>query len=93
MKDITFQQQFKRDLRKNYLALLTPEWAEVLHCLSTMQELPPKYLDHPLKGHYVGFRECHIKPDLLLIYDNQPNDFVQLVRIGSHSELFGKKKK
>lgn len=93
IKQIAFQQQFKCDLRKNYLALVSAEWAEVLHCFCTGKALDKKYLDHPLKGDYVGLRECHLAPDLLLIYDNATDDLVQLVRIGSHSELFGKKKR
>ena len=47
-----------------------------------------KYCDHDLKGKWLGFRECHIKPDLLLIYKKRDN-CIQLVRIGSHSELYG----
>ena len=50
--------------------------------------MPKKYCDHELKGNLKDYRECHIKPDLLLIYE--PNDkVIQLVRIGSHSELYG----
>ena len=47
-----------------------------------------KYCDHDLKHDWNGFRECHILPDLLLIY-KQKDDIIHLVRIGSHSELFG----
>lgn len=48
--------------------------------------LDPKYCDHPLFGDWVDHRDCHIKPDLVLIY-RKPDDVLQLVRLGSHSEL------
>ena len=49
--------------------------------------LDPKFRDHALKGGYAGCRECHIKPDLLLIYEQTPEE-LRLIRLGSHSELF-----
>lgn len=79
---------FKRDLKKQYLALIGESWAEVSHCLLNAYPIPEKYRDHPLTGHWVGFRDCHIKPDLVLIYKIIDN-VVQLHRIGVHSELFG----
>jgi mRNA interferase YafQ len=52
-------------------------------------ELPSANRDHSLSGDWVGYRECHIKPDLLLIYKKQGKDSIRLARFGSHSELFG----
>jgi len=49
--------------------------------------LDEKYFDHYLKGKYEGFKECHLKPDLLLIYSIE-YEILKLVDIGSHSELF-----
>ena len=46
-----------------------------------------RYRDHALTGNWVGCRECHLKPDLLLIYKLE-EDTVQLMRMGSHSNLF-----
>jgi mRNA interferase YafQ len=43
-----------------------------------------------LQGNWKGFRECHIRPDLLLVYKETPDDKVKLARLGSHSEIFGK---
>ena len=89
---IVFGSQFKRDLKKQFLLLATAEWAEILYCLTRRAELPAKYSekyrDHPLVNDKNGYRDCHIKPDLLLIYSNA-GDTLQLVRLGSHSELFG----
>lgn len=80
--------QFRRDVKKQWSELITPDWATVIYYLINDHEIPPKYRDHALSGEWSGFRECHIKPDLLLIYESG-EDFIQLVRLGSHSELFG----
>jgi mRNA interferase YafQ len=63
---------------------------KVIDILMLNGTLPAQYNDHALKGNYAGCRECHIKSDLLLIYeiDNQLK-LITLVEIGSHSELFG----
>jgi mRNA interferase YafQ len=45
--------------------------------------------DHALSGDRENHRECHIWPDLLLIYSKTSPDVLRLVRLGSHSELFG----
>jgi mRNA interferase YafQ len=54
--------------------------------------LGPEWKDHPLKGDWVGYRECHIGGDFLLIYrlenDNARSETVYFARIGTHSELF-----
>lgn len=59
---------FKRDLRKHYLALVGEARTEVSNCVLNDLPIPEKYKDHPLKGDKSGFRDCHIKPDLVLIY-------------------------
>lgn len=84
---------FKRDYKrvkatpryKKDLDLILPE---ILKFLLTDQTLPEKYLDHSLSGNWVGYRECHIKPNLLLIYSKPDQSTLRLVRLGSHSELF-----
>ncbi len=52
------------------------------------QALPESRRDHALSGDWAGYRECHIKPDLLLIYRKPDPDTLRLARLGSHSELF-----
>jgi len=52
------------------------------------EELPPEAKDHQLKGNWIGYRELHISGDLLLVY-KITEDTLTLVRIGSHSEIFG----
>ena len=81
---------FKRDMKKQAIGLtVSPEWVEVMTCLMNGTPMPKKYCDHDLKHNWQGFRECHIQPDLLLIYKYQQNQSILLHRIGSHSELFG----
>ena len=51
------------------------------------EPLPERFRDHPLSGEWVGFRDCHVKPDLVLIYEKPDAEILRLVRLGSHSEL------
>lgn len=61
---------------------------EVLGKLVNNEKLDEKYCDHALKGKYLGFMDCHIKPDLVLIYKIEHNALLlYLTNIGSHSEL------
>ena len=61
----------------------------VVASLLVDQVLPVGNRDHALSGDWAGYRECHIKPDLLLIYRKPDNETLRLARLGSHSELFG----
>jgi len=53
----------------------------------TDKPLAERYRDHPLSGDWAGFWDCHIKPDLILIYEKPDDTTLRLVRLGSHSEL------
>lgn len=79
---------FKRSYKKQRL---TDEedlaYIDVVYNLLCDIKLEDKYKDHQLKGNMKDFRECHIKPDLLLVYMIEDN-VLKLVDIGSHSELF-----
>jgi mRNA interferase YafQ len=82
--------QFKTDLKKyRHNDVVLDEFERVVEFLRKQDKLPEKYLDHSLAGQYKGMRECHLKPDTLLIYfiDKELN-VLYLERIGSHSELF-----
>ena len=62
---------------------------EVIEILASGNVLPSKYHDHALSGNYQGARECHIRPDWLLIYSISNETLVlELMRTGSHSDLF-----
>ena len=90
MYEIKTTTKFEKDLKlikkRGYeLRLLK----EVIDILSKGEELSPKYKDHYLQGNYVGFKECHIKPDWLLVYKIDNNILVlTLSRIGTHTDLF-----
>lgn len=80
----SFKKDYKKLSQKNKNIL-----KEVIIKLANNEILEEKYKDHKLIGDYLGCRECHVKPDLLLIYriDNQVLELA-LVRIGNHSDLF-----
>ena len=90
MLNIVLSNRFKKDLKtiskRNYnLDLLD----EVVSTLAEQKPLPEKNKDHPLTGYYIGFRECHIQPDWLLIYRVENEDLILfLSRTGTHSDLF-----
>lgn len=86
-REVVFSSQFKRDLKKHYVALVCPAWADVFHCLLNDIPLSEKYCDHPLKGNLKGIRDCHIKPDLVLFYEKPDDKTLLLSRLGTHSEL------
>ncbi len=60
---------------------------EVILTLRKKELLSPQFQDHALKGKWKPFRECHIKPDVLLVYLVKDDELI-LLRLGSHSELF-----
>ena len=60
---------------------------DVIERLAKGRRLEQRYRDHALTGNWNNHRECHIKPDLLLIYKID-DDTLKLVRLGSHSDLF-----
>ena len=81
--------QFKKDykqVRKQGKKLFLLE--KVINVLSEGERLPAKNRDHTLQGDYGNSRECHINPDWLLIYKVAEENLF-LVRMGSHSNLFG----
>lgn len=85
----TFKRDYKRVSKGLYRNTIDTLLVPVFKALATDQTLDPRYRDHDLTGDWAGHRECHIKPDLLLIYRLISDDTLILVRLGSHSELFG----
>ena len=82
--------QFKKDFKKyRHNEAVLDEFEDVVNMLRVEKKLPDKYFDHSLVGNYKGMRECHIKPDVLLVYwISEEAQTLYLERIGSHSELF-----
>ena len=90
MLTIRYSARFKKDYKtikkRGYDTRL---FEEVLDILSAEQPIPPKYLDHALKGDYTGHRELHITPDWLLIYKVKDKELIlELTRTGTHGDLF-----
>lgn len=83
-----FKRDFKRESKGRHRDTLNEVLREVLQLLVTDRPLPPKNRDHDLIGNWVGYRECHLKPDLLLIYKKIGSDRLVLARLGSHGKLF-----
>ena len=82
-----FNKDYKRESRGQHRSTLLEKLPQMLRLLADDQPLPPNALDHSLVGEYVGYRECHVRPDLLLIYRRLEPNVLELVRLGSHSEL------
>ncbi|MBQ3585437.1 MAG: type II toxin-antitoxin system YafQ family toxin [Synergistaceae bacterium] len=89
-KTVIRSAQFRRELKKAEKRGLNPLDVEaVIDLLRTGKPLPEKYHDHPLKGKYKGYRDCHINPDWLLIYKKEEDELILfLAHTGTHSDLF-----
>ena len=81
-----FQRDYKREKRGRHRKTLEEELAKAARMLAA-DEPPPRYHDHLLAGEWKDFRDCHVRPDLVLIYRKPDNATLDLVRLGSHSEL------
>lgn len=93
-----------KSFKKDYKKLNNEETAETDSVIKTLlngDELAEKFKDHGLQGNYLGYRECHIRPDLLLVYkkdDSNPNEpekilFLTCLRVNSHTNIFDIKKR
>jgi mRNA interferase YafQ len=88
-RTVQFRRDYKREAKRPHRATLETDFIVVLEALANDEPLAEKYRDHALTGDWKDHRDCHIKPDLLLIYRKPDDDdeVLQLVRLGSHSEL------
>jgi mRNA interferase YafQ len=82
-----FQRDYKREKSGRHGKKLNALLMEVVSLLAADTQLPRRSFDHPLSGEWNDHRDCHIKPDLILIYRKPDDDSLELVRLGSHSEL------
>jgi mRNA interferase YafQ len=91
MRTIEWTSQFKRDYKREgkgqHRKTLDVDLFPVVEALANDQLLELRYRDHTLTGDWQDHRDCHIKPDLVLIYQKPDGDTLRLVRLGSHSEL------
>lgn len=90
MLSIKYVARIKKDLKRyQHQTAILRELNDVLKLLLAEKALPEKYRDHSLSGGYVGMRECHVKPDVLLVYwIDVENKKLVVERLGSHSDLF-----
>ena len=83
-----FRRDYKREKAGRYGQRLDAELLEAVTMLANDTPLPRRYFDHALGGEWADCRDCHIRPDLILIY-RKPDaaGTLELIRPGSHSEL------
>lgn len=82
-----FKRDYKRESRGRHRADLDELLAALVEALASDTPLEPRHHDHALSGPWADFRDCHIRPDLVLIYQKPDAHTLRLVRIGSHAEL------
>jgi len=91
MRTIEWTGQFKRDYKREskgrHRSTLDDALFPIVDCLANDQVLESHLHDHPLSGEWKDYRDCHIKPDLVLIYQKPDKKTLRLIRLGSHSEL------
>ncbi|MDP3043071.1 MAG: type II toxin-antitoxin system YafQ family toxin [bacterium] len=87
-----YSRRFKKDFKAAVKAdpSVANELRAVLDILMSCRSLPPEYRQHKLSGEFSECLECHLRPDLLLVYKINKNELLLfLLRIGSHSRIFG----
>ena len=82
-----FRRDYKRERKGQFGGRLDDLLHEAIEMLRNDTPLPPRLRDHPLGGDWNDCRDCHIRPDLVLIYRKPDANTLQLVRLGSHGEL------
>jgi mRNA interferase YafQ len=91
MRTVKYTKRFQRDYKREQAGIhgkrLDALLMEVVDLLAVDAPLPPRNRDHPLSGEWHDCRDCHIRPDLVLIYRKPDAGILELVRLGSHSEL------
>lgn len=90
MKILRFSSQYKKDAKRfRNQPKKMEKVVEILVMLRDEIPIPPEYSPHMLKGDYKGCMECHIEGDFLLIWIDETENQIGVLRLGSHSELFG----
>ncbi|RML44797.1 Toxin [Pseudomonas savastanoi pv. glycinea] len=82
-----FKRDYKREAKGQHRQTLAIDFMAIITTLANDQPLAEKHRDHALTGDWKDHRDCHVKPDLVLIYRKSDNAVLQLVRLGSHSQL------
>ena len=82
-----FKRDYKREAKGRYRLALDRDLLDIVRRLASDQPLAERHRDHALIGEWKDHRDCHIKPDLVLIYPKPDAATLDLVRLGSHGEL------
>jgi len=82
-----FKKDYKRETKGQHRATLDDDLLAAVSLLVTDSPMPERFHDHTLAGEWTDHRDCHIKPDLVLIYRVPDAETLELVRLGCHSEL------
>jgi mRNA interferase YafQ len=82
-----FKRDYKREKKGRHRTTLDGDLLKIVTLLASDVPLPERNRDHPLAGEWKDHRDCHIKPDVVLIYRKPDDRTLDLVRLGSHSEL------
>jgi mRNA interferase YafQ len=82
-----FKRDYKREKKGRHRRTLDDDLLRTVALLASDARLPERARDHPLVGEWKDYRDCHIRPDLVLIYRKPDDATLDLVRLGSHSEL------
>lgn len=82
-----FKKDFKREAKGQHRTTLDEDLLAAVALLASDKSMPNHYQDHALTSDWKDHRDCHIKPDLVLIYRKPDDETLELVRLGSHSEL------
>jgi mRNA interferase YafQ len=82
-----FRRDYKRERSGRHGKGLDAALLEAVAMLAQDEPLPRRYFDHPLGGEWSDHRDCHVRPNLMLIYRKPDDTSLELVRLGSHSEL------
>lgn len=89
MKKLHYSTQFRKDYKKyQNQPKKIEKLLKVLRLLEDEKELPAKFRAHMLSGQFKDCMECHIEGDFLLIWIDEKENIIELLRLGSHSELF-----
>ena len=91
MREVKYTTRFRRDYKREksgrHSKKLDALLMDAVNLLAADTPLPRQNFDHPLSGEWNDHRDCHISPDLVLVYRKPDADSLELVRLGSHSEL------
>ena len=81
------KRDYKRESKGRHRRVLDANLVPIVAALANDPPLEPRCHDHALSGNWSDHRDCHVRPDLILLYQKPDADSLRLVRLGSHSEL------